>query len=57
MSKGTNEKRGIFELENATGKNSTCEGFGQKSFLENHTLPNYELTTLMENTIDHCFIS
>lgn len=21
---------GIFELENATGKNSTCEGFGQK---------------------------
>ncbi|MFS1903236.1 hypothetical protein BCU43_018160 [Vibrio lentus] len=20
----------IFELENATGKNSTCEGFGQK---------------------------
>ncbi|MEZ9757141.1 hypothetical protein AB4257_23200, partial [Vibrio splendidus] len=34
-------KWGIFELENATGKNSTCEGFGHKrasdfTKLENH---------------------
>ncbi|WP_277869228.1 hypothetical protein [Vibrio lentus] len=30
MSKSTKREWGIFELENATGKNSTCEGFGHK---------------------------
>ena len=40
--KWANFKWGTFELESATGKNSACEGFGQKCVSENRTLAKYE---------------